>query len=661
MKPGRKVHLFKSLHFSASLVLVLCLVFMLPSAAQGQNENTITLSTPDLSQFPLITTLFWPVNAEGEIIQDLQPSDVTILENARQVTLGTLEMIEPGVHFVVAVNEGPTLANRYAGVVRFESIKQALSDWISAQPSATNSDFSITNNNGAVQTNLTNPSDWAKALQDYQPDLRGAIPGMTSLSNGIDSAGLTGDSSIKTKALLYITPLPEDTQLNGILDAARRAAEMRVRLFIWLIGPQNYSSTQAAMVLQKAAADTGGSFFLFSGAETLPEIASYLNPLRYVYQLSYTTNIKSSGNFDLALQVKSGGNTLTSNKVPFNLKVLPPNPILLSPPVTLHRTWISEEEDKPLTLSPINTEIRILLEFPDDHPRSLAYSRLFIDGKLESENTAAPYDTFGWDLSDYTSSSTHMLQVTIEDQIGLTNQTIEMPVQIQVDAMPRTRLQKILDWFTPLRGILVGLLTAALAAVMVILIRKSRFSAASKKSQRRWNDPLKQPVERVQEKLLLAHTSQEHEEWPKGQGGAPASARLRLCDADSLSPLPGEGFALVKDETIIGSNPKKADITLSGDSVSEVHAVLTRQGEGVYLLQDAGSSSGTWVNYAPVPVLATVKPLETNPAGMSPGGATVGTLLENGDLIHIGRLPMIFELYKPTPSRAQVITIGDLE
>jgi len=119
---------------------------------------------------------------------------------------------------------------------------------------------------------------------------------MTSLSNGIDSAGLTGDSSIKTKALLYITPLPEDTQLNGILDAARRAAEMRVRLFIWLIGPQNYSSTQAAMVLQKAAADTGGSFFLFSGAETLPEIASYLNPLRYVYQLSYTTNIKSSGN-----------------------------------------------------------------------------------------------------------------------------------------------------------------------------------------------------------------------------------------------------------------------------------------------------------------------------------------------------------------------------
>jgi len=62
--------------------------------------------------------------------------------------------------------------------------------------------------------------------------------------------------------------------------------------------------------------------------------------------------------------VKSGGNTLTSNKVPFNLKVLPPNPILLSPPVTLHRTWISEEEDKPLTLSPINTEIKILLEFP---------------------------------------------------------------------------------------------------------------------------------------------------------------------------------------------------------------------------------------------------------------------------------------------------------
>ncbi|TLN03246.1 hypothetical protein FDZ74_14820, partial [bacterium] len=203
------------MNFPAILSLVLCLLLLLPSAARGQNENTVTLSTPDLNQFPLITAYFWPVNAEGDFIQDLQPADVKILENSRQVAVGNLELIEPGIHFVVAVNEGPTLANRYAGVVRFDTIKKALTDWIGTQSSTTSSDFSLVNNSGSVQSNLANPADWQKALQDYQPDLRAASPGMASLNAGIDTAAASGDSSTRTKALLYITPLPEDAQLTG--------------------------------------------------------------------------------------------------------------------------------------------------------------------------------------------------------------------------------------------------------------------------------------------------------------------------------------------------------------------------------------------------------------------------------------------------------------
>lgn len=660
MKPGCKSSVRGKAHFPAILVLVLCLLLLLPDAARGQNENTVTLSTPDLNQFPLITAYFWPVNADGGLIQNLQPADVRILENSRQAAVGNLELIEPGIHFVVAVNEGPTLANRYAGVVRFDTIKKALTDWIGAQSSNTTSDFSLINNAGSVQSNLTNPSDWQKAVQDYQPDLHAATPGMASLNTGIDTAGASGGSSTRTKALLYITPLPEDVQLTGIQDAAKRAATLGVRLFIWLIGPQNYSATQAAMVLQKAAADTGGNFFLFSGAETLPEIASYLNPLRYVYQLSYATTIKSSGNFDLALEVKSGGATLTSNKVAFDLKVQPPNPIFLSPPVSIHRTWVKEDSGKQLALTPINTEVKILLEFPDGHTRSLAYSRLFVDGKLESENTTPPFDTFGWDLSGYASSGTHMLQVTVEDQVGLTGQTIEIPVNVQVDAVPRTRLQKVLDWFTPLRAVLIGLAAAVLVIVVVILVRKSRLAALLRKKMRRRSDPVTQVVEVVQETPIPEPVKTEPDQWPRGQGGTPAAARLRQCDAETLQPLPGEGFALTKGETILGNNPKKVDILLSHDSVSEVHAFI-RQEEGGYRLLDAGSASGTWVNYSPVPVLPAARTIGEGTAGAQPAGEPGGILLEHGDLIHVGRVPLIFESYKPVPRKIEVLPFGDLE
>jgi pSer/pThr/pTyr-binding forkhead associated (FHA) protein len=109
---------------------------------------------------------------------------------------------------------------------------------------------------------------------------------------------------------------------------------------------------------------------------------------------------------------------------------------------------------------------------------------------------------------------------------------------------------------------------------------------------------------------------------------------------------------LTKDSTVIGSDPHKASLVLTGESVSEVHAVLTRLETGEYALQDAGSISGTWVNYAPVPI-STIS--NTN------GAAASGVLLAHGDLIHIGRVPLVFELYKPVPVQFHIETLGNLE
>jgi len=637
---------------AAGLLLSILILAVQPGIVNGQNENTISLSTPDTSQFPQISAFFWPVNADGELIQDLQPDELTVLENDRSVGVGSLEKIEPGIHFVFAVNEGPTLANRYAGAERFASIKDDLSKWIESVSPPTATDFSIVNNEGTVQSNLTNPSDWLNALQNYQPDLRAATPAMTSLSSAIDLAADVGDKLTKTKVVLYVTPLPDDVQLSGIQDAAKRAEEMGVRLFVWLIGPQNYSATDAALVLQKAASDTGGSFFLFSGAETLPDVSAYLNPLKYVYRLTYTTSIRSAGNFDLALKVDRGGTTIQSPSVPFSLDVQPPSPIFLSPPIQLTRTWVNDDETGDLTLSPVNTELRIMIEFPDGHIRPLAASRLFIDGELVSENTSAPFDVFGWDLSGYSASETHLLKVTLEDQLGLTNQTIEIPVQVVVNAKPQSRLQKLIAWFNPLRGVLVGLGLIFIGVLAWNLLRRSRILSRIKtRVSRKSNDVVTQPVAMEQIASPARPARIEPSDWPRMPGGGASPARLRVCSADDLQPLPGEGIPLSKPETSLGSNAKKVDVLLSGESVSEVHALIIKEAEGQYRLEDAGSTTGTWVNYSPVPV----RPVNLSSVGIETGG----TLLEHGDLIHIGRIPLRFEIYRSTPRRIQVIPLED--
>jgi pSer/pThr/pTyr-binding forkhead associated (FHA) protein len=124
---------------------------------------------------------------------------------------------------------------------------------------------------------------------------------------------------------------------------------------------------------------------------------------------------------------------------------------------------------------------------------------------------------------------------------------------------------------------------------------------------------------------------------------------LRLCSTITLDPLPGEGFAIYKKETWIGSNAARVDIALSGESISEVHACVVNE-EGSFRLQDAGSVSGTWLNYSPVP--ARSSGLASEP---------VGVPIESGDLIQIGRVPLLFEIYQAKPPQIQVLPYQELE
>ena len=245
-----------------SYLLVFSALRVLPVGAEDQRH--IDVSAVNTSKYPQISFTFWPFNTDGIFIDTVTQAGLHVFENDKEVLVDDLQLIEPGAHIVLAVNEGPTLGNSYAGITRFYRMKEAWTTWAVDQSITTVDDFSIINNDGTVADQLTTPSLWVDAIDAYQPELKSATPNLNCLTLSLDK--LSSITDVKTKVLFLITPLPGKDQLSGLMDAAARAADKDIHLLIWLVGPQSYSSEDAAGVLQQMAADTGGSFFIFSAA-----------------------------------------------------------------------------------------------------------------------------------------------------------------------------------------------------------------------------------------------------------------------------------------------------------------------------------------------------------------------------------------------------------
>ena len=256
-----------------TFTLVIMLLAVVFSSAAGQNPGSITVKKLDTSAYPLISATFTALDPSGGFVKDLKTGELWLSENSAAVTSYTLEMEQVGVRFFVAINEGPTLDNRFSGVMRIDRIKTALFNWVAAQPAPALDEFHLVVNEGALQFNPLEPSSWYAALDHYQPDLKTATPGMASLSAAVDNALNNSLQSPKATALLFITPLPTEVQLAAMQEIIARAKSNNLHIFIWLIGPQDYGGSDTAVQLERIARDTGGQFIIFSGAEELPAIA----------------------------------------------------------------------------------------------------------------------------------------------------------------------------------------------------------------------------------------------------------------------------------------------------------------------------------------------------------------------------------------------------
>ena len=400
--------------------------------------------------------------------------------------------------------------------------------------------------------------------------------------------------------------------LQGI---TARAIQLNVRIFVWIVADESQFSLAGATALKDVAIQTGGQYVTFSGKESLPPLENYLAPLRHAYAFRYTSSITTSGSHIITVAVNADTQNVTAEALVLDLDVQSPNPILISPPNQILRQPPDEITTDLLAFIPSAQVIEMLVEFPDAHPRPLVRTALYVDGQMVAENTAAPYETFTWDISTYTASGQHILQVEAVDSLGLSRISLGVPVTVTV-LQPQSAISSTLKRYAVWVAVGAVLLVGGILTV-VLTTGSSGKHSRRKAGIRNRNDPLTQPVvpggtERTRPRSLARRIK------------TPSAYLVRL--RSDGQPITAPPIPLTGDEITFGNDPTKATNLLDDPSISALHARLTMTAEGEFILADEGSPAGTWVNYEQL-----VAPCR----------------LHHSDVLHIGQVSYRFMLKTP--------------
>lgn len=577
------------------VLLALISIMILPGQAFAQAENTAVLSNVDLTKFPVIEANLDIHTADGSFVSGLTTDNVSILADGKNAVISDLREMKIGLQVTVAINAAPSFSIRNTlGITRYEYLVQYLNLWAEKQKEITLDDLGLLTNTGIRQTHLKDITAWQTAFISFTPNFKDSVPSPDLLGQAVDIAlGYSSNVPVE-KAILYIAPLPEVPLGPVLTDVISRANQAKTHIFVWMIASKNQYTDPRAEELRQLAIQTGGQFIAFSGTEEMPLISSLLEPLRSIYQVQIKSGINQSGQHNLVGQIKLKDQTVTSLPVPFNITIQPPNPIFVNLPTEIIRSTTVTDKDQLDHLTPLDQVVEVIIEYPDGHTRNITSSKLIVDGRVVSGNTSAPFERFTWDLSGYKANGTHKIQAEITDELGLTAQTNELPVNLVIV------LPSINRWADFLNGggiyLLLGVIFAAgvLSAVLFLNWRSRSLETEIKSAPGSKKDPVTQPVKVRQDKKKKIQISPNHQ-----NPSAKMAAFLILLDRD-FQPVTGHDVPLGERRFTIGSDPLLADVVIKDTGVAPRHTEIWTDHQGNYYAANVDPENPTIVNDKPV-------------------------------------------------------------
>ena len=601
--PGGFPH---QLRFVTAILFCMILIGLVNSPpTHGQVMDSLTVLLPDDTAFPILSFQFKANTDPGISIDNLDLEDLSVFENGQRVTVLALEQQHVGVHFTLAINGDRRFDLRDAqGNSPYQQILAGLSDWVGSRRFSPEDTLTLVTQQSAPIRNTIDRNAWLEALENYQPDFRNMVPDLVSLETALRLAEERVVLFGVDKVLLYITPPPLLEEINTVTTLTEAARLAGIQVNVWMLGEEFFLTNAQGGALIDLAARTGGEFFYFTGMENLPDPETYLDGLGVTYTLQFESGIRESGTYSFLVVADLPSGELRGESGEFYIDIQPPKPILLSPPAVILREPPRNWEGDLDALIPASQVIEFLLEFPDDYPRDLVISRLYVDGHVVDQRDEPPLTTLTWDLTSLVETGEHVLYVEVEDRLGLSGETILTPIQVEVQ-LPEPELPLSSQ---QLGMIVIGvILTATMILLIIWMTRHFLGGKFANRMAKKIFDVRRKPG-------TTGYIGPEHAD------GLYAT----------LIPLENPGFDLeykaipiTRSQTAFGSDPERVDQVLEGEDISRLHARLRVKDDAFWLI-DVGSDGGTWVNYA----LIGREPVQLHP----------------GDLIHFGMLGFRFTI-----------------
>ncbi|HPH96155.1 MAG TPA: FHA domain-containing protein [Anaerolineaceae bacterium] len=597
----------KSLHRQIMTLLLILLICLHGQPAGAQTAGQAIISSLDLKAYPEFSFRLEVFDSNGRFLNGLKPDQVTLLEDEQERPLVELLEERRSLETLVVVNAAQPLGVRDArGVTRYDLLREGLKTWLSSVKAQEGDTFSLLNNQGQEANDLPDAQKLWAAIEAFKPDMRAETLSMDSLTRALT----VPEGFDRRRVVLFITPVLQGADLGTLQGLAEEAKINHIRLSIWMAGGAQVIGSADAQAMEAAAVMTGGSFFAFSGSEPIPDPSSAFDPLAGVYLVHYRSGIITSGSHTLTLRIEKEGEMMVAGPLDFTLNVTPPNPIFLSPPPQITRSGQADEDGQPQALTPASQTLKMVVEFPDAHPRALRASRLFVDQKLVVENKKAPFDSFTWPLTAYKEDGRHILRLEVEDEMGLMGSSSELPVSITIslqmpEVLPEERRSNL--W-----GITAAVL--AFAALVSVLAVGWTIRTRSKNKKAATADMM------MDESSADIFSTRAARSWPKK--GAHEHSEAAMMGLEGAPT-----FNLGLKESTFGRDPTQATCVVTATGVDALHCRLRRMDDGSYWLYDENSVAGTWVNYAPL--------------------GKNGLQLHHGDRVAIGQAAFRFRLQNP--------------
>jgi hypothetical protein len=618
------------------LWIILVVLCFLPQPVRAQSTLIkASLAEVNTKNFPQVEAYLQVQDGQGRFYPGLKPSDLQLIEDQSALSVDGLDVLRPGVQFVLAVSGGPAFeVHNSKGISRYDYIVQALGQWAEHRQGSNIDDLSLLTTSGTEFLHSSDTMQWRTALISATVDANQVTPNLDTLFRAVETAADPLPREGMGHAILFVSPPLEAQASLSLENLTARANQLGVHIFTWVVTPPGAPASKGTQDLIDLAAATGGQYANITGEEDIPDLETYLEPLRSIYHLRYTSQIKTGGTHQISVNLQTSDGTVTSPPLAFDLSIQPPDPAFISPELEIVRKppnagqFTADFTEVPISqYSPQKQDLQILIDFPDGRKRALKRTALYVDGKLVEEHTSPPFDRFTWDLSGYTQSGMHSLRVEAQDELGLTGKSMDTDVTVTLD-IPAPNIWRSLAGHIPVLAGLTLLLVAALFLLGMILGgRLQPYAGKIPKRLKRAHKPVAPPAPLVSE-LATRRLSQwvNRLQWPQRRSIQTADAFLTRiqegAEHESIPPIP-----LPSDKEItLGSDPEQATLLLDDPSVEALHACLKKQ-DGAFVVQDLGSIAGTWVNYEP----------------SSPDG----TQLHHADLIYFGRVGFRFSLRKP--------------